>query len=74
MGAPTLLPDPGDPRLTRLLSGLDQRGEKVTAAFPLEVASMSPEVAKQAAPLHTTVTVSRSASSGNPRRASSRRS
>jgi FdhD protein len=36
MGAPTLLPHPGDPRLTRLLSGLDQRGEKVTAAVITE--------------------------------------
>ena len=44
------------------------------ATLALEHASVLPQVAKQRAALHSTVTVSRSASGGRPRRPSSRRS
>lgn len=48
--------------------------QRVGRAFALEITSVAPQMDKRALPLHATVTVSRSASSGNPRSASSRRS
>jgi len=46
----------------------------VACSFAFQVAAVLPKMAQQVAELHLTVTVSRTASSGRPRNASSRRS
>ena len=55
------------------LTSLRIRPEGVRTTFAFEMTAMVPKVAEHRRALHSSVTVSRSTSSGTPRRASSRR-